>query len=233
MGGHAFAELYVNPHTNQRYPARYCPRLPTPSYTTIRDEVVRKLSVIFNKVVVPFPHPRKEDHGDIDLFVCGPKGDLASKRTMYDLRSDIAQNLGVDRSMCNKSQTGYFAVPVPASIISLGSIPEPVWPEKKKVKEQRKMDDTEKEDSGVEIQDAASQETKIVEADQISRETAGKELEIDLGSSKEYWVQVDIQLVDVPSQFGWRQFKIAHATFHNILVYGLRPSGFIFMNSGL
>ncbi|TID20583.1 hypothetical protein E6O75_ATG05347 [Venturia nashicola] len=231
MGGHAFAELYVNPHTNQRYPARYCPRLPTPIYTAIRDEVVKKLSVIFDKVIVPFPHPEKEDHGDIDIFVCGPKDDLANKRTIYDLRLDIAQHLGVDRSMCNKSQTGFFAVLVPATITSLGSIPEPVWPEK--AKSQRKGKDAEKEDSGVDMQDTARQGTNTAEADQDVAKMTVKELEVGLGSSKKYWVQVDIQLVDAPSQLEWRQFKIAHATFHNILAYGLRPAGFIFMNSGL
>ncbi|KAE9961620.1 hypothetical protein BLS_001621 [Venturia inaequalis] len=231
MGGHAFTDLYINPHTNKRYPAHHTPRLPTNIYTAIRDQVIKKLSVIFDNVVVPFPHPEKEDHGDIDMFVCGPRGDLTGKRTMYELRLDIARQLGVERCMCNRSQTGYFAVPVPAEIMSLGTVSEPVWPEKMK----DKMIDKRKEvrDSGVDMQDSASNTTNTVEADRDPTEMAGKELEIGLGSSKEYWVQVDIQLVDVPSQLEWRRFKIAHATFHNILTYGLRPAGFIFMNSGL
>ncbi|QDS72377.1 hypothetical protein FKW77_008388 [Venturia effusa] len=54
-----------------------------------------------------------------------------------------------------------------------------------------------------------------------------------LGCNQEYWVQVDIELVDAPSQLEWRKFKTSHATLHNILKFGLRPAGFIFLNNGL
>jgi hypothetical protein len=60
-----------------------------------------------------------------------------------------------------------------------------------------------------------------------------KEDDNQLGSHEEYWVQVDIEVVDVPSQLGWRVFQNAHSTMCNILRLGLRPAGFIFKPSGL
>ncbi|QDS69409.1 hypothetical protein FKW77_004945 [Venturia effusa] len=53
-----------------------------------------------------------------------------------------------------------------------------------------------------------------------------------LGSSSQYWVQIDVQIVRAEAQLGWHRFRIDHATLQPILTLGLRPAGFIFMNDG-
>jgi hypothetical protein len=64
-------------------------------------------------------------------------------------------------------------------------------------------------------------------------ESQGNERLYQLGSKDEYWVQIDIEVVDAPSQLEWTIFQTSHCTFRNILKYGLRPAGFVFMNNGL
>lgn len=148
MGGHAFCKPSLDTDGILQ-PALYTPRLPLPLYLTIKEFVIVKLKGLFHHVVVPIEDPDKADHGDVDVLVCGFKDKLSSKRTIFGLRGDIALQLGADeaRSWCDGNHTGFFAVPVPLSIISLGSVPEP-------------------------------------------------ELELPtLGSSRQYWVQVDIQVV--------------------------------------
>lgn len=185
MGGHAFCIPSLDKAGNVQ-PALYTPRLLQRVYEAMKEIVIQNLKELFHHVVIPIEHPEKTDHGDVDVLVCGFRDELSSKSTIFDLREDIARQLGADesRSWCDGNHTGFFAVPVPASIISLGSVPEP-----------------------------------------------GLELPM-LGSSRQYWVQVDVQVVTAPSQLQWRRFRLDHATLQPILTLGLRPAGFIFMNDG-
>ncbi|KAE9994790.1 hypothetical protein EG327_000003 [Venturia inaequalis] len=185
MGGHAFCKPSVDIYGHLQ-PALYTPRLPPRVYEAMKKIAVEKLKGVFHHVVVAIEHPEKADHGDIDVLVCGFEDELSSKSTIFDFRGDIALQLGADesRSWCDGNQTGFFAVPVPTSIISLGSVSEP--------------------------------ETELSM----------------LGNSREYWVQVDIQVVTAPHRLQWHRFRLDHATLQPILSLGLRPAGFIFLNDG-
>lgn len=101
--------------------ALYTPRLPPRVYVGLKELVIGKLKGLFHLVTIPTEHPEKSDHGDVDVLVCGFKDELSSKRTIFDLRGDIALQLGADesRSWCDGKITGFSAVPVPALIISL------------------------------------------------------------------------------------------------------------------
>ena len=66
----------------------------------------------------------------------------------------------------------------------------------------------------------------------LEKITQAKESDEQIGSDNEYWVQVDIEVVDAPSQLNWRVFQNAHSTFCNILRFGLRPAGFVIKSSG-
>lgn len=170
MGGHAFCKPSVDKDGHLQ-PALYTPRLPPRVYVALKELVIGKLKGLFHRVLKPTEHPEKADHGDVDVLVCGFKDELSSKRTIFDLLGDVALQLGPDesRSWCDGNHTGFFAVPVPAFIISLGPVSEPE-----------------------------------------------PELPM-LGSSKKYWVQVDVQVVYTPSQLEGHKFRIDHATLQPIL----------------
>lgn len=201
MGSHVFAfpkwdrtkpapkgpdsEVIQYPH-HLPIPGLYCPRVPPPVYFAIRDLVVDKLSALFENVVVPLEHPEKRDYGDIDLLLCGFKGDRLQKCTIYGFESDIAKAFGVTRSRCNGVGVGYFAIPVQVEVIALA-------------------------------------ELHVTKDGSI----------FQLGSNNEYWIQVDMEVVDASSQLEWSIFQTAHATFKNILKYGLRPAGLVFRSNGL
>jgi hypothetical protein len=52
-------------------------------------------------------------------------------------------------------------------------------------------------------------------------------------SLEEVYIQIDITLVDAPSQFDYSVMRHAHGSLMNILQFGLRPAGFIFSPNGL
>ncbi|KAF2023902.1 hypothetical protein EK21DRAFT_105032 [Setomelanomma holmii] len=65
MGGHAFKYLR-------------CPRFSPDIYADVKTRATLALKTIFSHVVVPTEMPAKEDYGDIDFLVCGPRHSLST-----------------------------------------------------------------------------------------------------------------------------------------------------------
>jgi hypothetical protein len=64
MGGKAFSALL---------PGASFPRLSPTQYNTRKEALVLRLQALFTLVAVPREDPEKEDHGDIDIVLFGPK----------------------------------------------------------------------------------------------------------------------------------------------------------------
>lgn len=92
MGGHAFMWHYT-------------PRMPSEVYETAVENLTVKLRTKFSAVIIP-PHlPGKLDHGDVDVYVGGPKdGELPS---VQDLASLIA---AFEVNDIDDKQWTYFAI---------------------------------------------------------------------------------------------------------------------------
>jgi hypothetical protein len=114
MGGHAFLHTGKNGE-----PSLNCPRVPTVVYEAMCDWVVERLRKNFLFACVPLPHPQKDDHGDIDMYVSGPISESSGKGSMLELEDDIAVALDAKRHYTNQIGVAYFGVPVPKHVAAL------------------------------------------------------------------------------------------------------------------
>lgn len=115
MGGNAFAQ------PSHDGPGLHCPRMPLNVYLFQRDKFSVVLQQLFDKVLIPFEAPGKQDFGDIDFLVAGPrasgdKPDDSSDQPALPTKLclPIAQLkivLGATRHLTNSPVTCSFAVP--------------------------------------------------------------------------------------------------------------------------
>ncbi|KAF2666537.1 hypothetical protein BT63DRAFT_415669 [Microthyrium microscopicum] len=126
MGGNAFLSC----SRDGKHPALYTPRMPKAVYFAMKDIVLERLATVFEHVAVYPEHPEKEDFGDIDALVSGPKSDFLAKIgaehkdvNIYDLMHGMAEALGATRRRANCVEICYIGIPIPPEIVSLGTKP--------------------------------------------------------------------------------------------------------------
>ncbi|KAF2659402.1 hypothetical protein K491DRAFT_712682 [Lophiostoma macrostomum CBS 122681] len=100
MGGNAFH--------GQDLPT---PRISKELYYQVRDDVTKKLKTLFTNVVVPTEMPSKNDFGDVDFLVAGPKGPVTDPFDYEGQELNIKIALGTAHGFTSKhvERVMYFA----------------------------------------------------------------------------------------------------------------------------
>ncbi|KAM0433311.1 hypothetical protein ACHAPT_004187 [Fusarium lateritium] len=111
MGGKAFAN-----HT----PPLQTPRMPGAVYHEVKRRVEHRLSKFFFVVRFPIEGPAKQDFGDVDVFVTGPRfqsqGDGYTKREYLDHISAALGATAVIEDHGLKEPSAHFAIPWPRDL---------------------------------------------------------------------------------------------------------------------
>lgn len=103
MGGLAF---------NKGTDALRTPRMPRCVYLHVKKECTRILQTLYDTVESPIDGPDKDDYGDVDLLVQGPKTATLGFRESMD---KIGTALGAFKSMVEKPDVAsHFALPWPS-----------------------------------------------------------------------------------------------------------------------
>ncbi|UPL03925.1 hypothetical protein LCI18_014859 [Fusarium solani-melongenae] len=123
MGGKAF--------TNHNPPLQ-TPRMPGSVYHEVKRRVEHRLSKAFSVVRFPIEGPAKQDFGDIDVFVAGPRfqsqEDEYTRREYLDHISAVLGATAVIEDTGVQEPSAHFAIPWPRDLEHLPDSPNPQEP---------------------------------------------------------------------------------------------------------
>ncbi|KAI8667758.1 hypothetical protein NCS55_00798600 [Fusarium keratoplasticum] len=123
MGGKAFAN---------HNPPLQTPRMPGSVYHEVKRRVEHRLSKAFSVVRFPIEGPAKQDFGDVDVFVTGPRfqsqGDEYTRREYLDHISAVLGATAVIEDAGVQEPSGHFAIPWPRDLEHLSDSPNPQEP---------------------------------------------------------------------------------------------------------
>ncbi|KAL6365454.1 hypothetical protein LRP88_01448 [Fusarium phalaenopsidis] len=120
MGGKAFAN---------HNPPLQTPRMPGSVYHEVKRRVEHRLSKAFSVVRFPIEGPAKQDFGDVDVFVTGPRfksqGDEYTKREYLDRIGAVLGATAVIEDAGVQEPSAHFAIPWPRDLEHLSDSPNP------------------------------------------------------------------------------------------------------------
>lgn len=123
MGGKAFAN---------HNPPLQTPRMPGAVYHEVKRRVEHRLSKAFSVVRFPIEGPAKQDFGDVDVFVTGPRfrcqGDEYIRREYLDHISAALGATAVIEDTGVQEPSAHFAIPWPRDLEHLYDSPNPQEP---------------------------------------------------------------------------------------------------------
>ncbi|KAJ4174428.1 hypothetical protein NW754_004846 [Fusarium falciforme] len=123
MGGKAFAN---------HNPPLQTPRMPGSVYHEVKRRVEHRLSKAFSVVRFPIEGPAKQDFGDVDVFVTGPRfqsqGDEYTRREYLDHISAVLGATAVIEDAGVQEPSAHFAIPWPRDLEHLSDSPNPQEP---------------------------------------------------------------------------------------------------------
>lgn len=123
MGGKAFAN---------HNPPLQTPRMPGTVYHEVKRRVEHRLSKVFSVVRFPIEGPAKQDFGDVDVFVTGPRfhsqGDEYTREEYLDHISAVLGATAVIKDAGLQEPSAHFAIPWPRDLEHLYDLPDPQEP---------------------------------------------------------------------------------------------------------